>query len=178
MLPFSFLWLPALSQLTFKGRVYSWPSLWALGSPSTVWAHFSRALVKALGRLCTLKFLSQSVLAGFAMWASLQDGLAAWLLAQSGSAAALSLSPCLAAAPGSQGFVSAFPFLPAGLAMQSGSQEQDQDLVYRCKGWRKPHPLLALTTSGEINTPTVLLRQFRELYYFLKIYFYAQGTDF
>lgn len=93
MLPFSFLWLPALSQLTFKGRVYSWPSLWVLGRPSTVWARFSRAMVKALGRLCTLRFLSQSVLAGFAMWASLQDGLAAWLLAQAGSAAALRAFP-------------------------------------------------------------------------------------
>lgn len=49
-----------------------------------------------------------------------------------GSAVALrALSPCLAVAPGSQGFVSAFPFLPAGLALQSGSQEQEQDLVYQ-----------------------------------------------
>lgn len=73
------------------------------------------------------------------MRASLQDGLCqlgSWH--SLGSAAALrALSPCLAAVPGSKGFVSAFPFLCAGLALQSGSQEQEQDLVYRCKGWEK-----------------------------------------
>lgn len=55
-----------------------------------------------------------------------------------GSAGALrALFPGLAAVPGSQGFVSAFPLLPAGLALQSGSQEQEQDLVDRCKGWEE-----------------------------------------
>lgn len=141
MLKFSFLWLPALSQLTFKefaadllSECLEVPALSGLISPGTWW--------KLLARLRTPKFLSWSVLAGFAMWASLQDGLCqlgSWH--SLGSAAALgALSPCLAAVPGSKGFVSAFPFLRAGLALQSGRQEQEQDLVYRCKGWEEASP--------------------------------------
>lgn len=149
-----------------------------LGRPSTVLAHFSRDMLKALGRTLHSEVSVPECWQDLPCEPPCRTGwqLGSWhSLELSGTQ---SLSPCLAAAPGSQGFVSAFPFLPAGLALQSGSQEQEQGLVYRCKGWRKPHPLLALTTFGEINTPTVLLRQFRELNYFFKIYFHTQGTGF
>lgn len=58
--------------------------------------------------------------------------------------------------------LSLFPFL------LGSSQEQEQGLVYSAKDGRKPPPLLTLTTSGETNTPSVILRQFSNCDFFFE----------
>lgn len=71
-----------------------------------------------------------------------------------------------------------FPSFLMGWHCRVAARSRNRVLHTGAKDGRKLPPLLAFTTSGEINTPSVILRQFRELFYFLKTYFHTQGTDF
>lgn len=57
-----------------------------------------------------------------------------------------------------------FPSFVLGWRCRVGAKSRNRILCTGAKDGRKPPPLLALTTSGEINTLSVILRQFREIF--------------
>lgn len=138
-----------------------------LGSPSTVWAHFSRDMVKALGKTLHSK-VSFLECAGRICHVSLPAGWAvsAWLLAQSGKCSSTRSPlplPCCCPRLERVCLCISLPSCWVGTA-EWEPRAGAGSCVPGAKDGRKPHPLLALTTSGEINTLSVILRQFREMF--------------